>query len=465
MIKPPIISETQPEHGPAPARNFVGWVIVTILLVLSIAGELAVSSGSNRKNETYSQEQGMILSAARTRAMKPVVKKLGALGGSDTSTSEAELNLAIEKIGLRPKNAAGASLLAQALTLQNKAPTEDQLVPLTSSKKLADRTVGYLYSTSTLDEAHARDLIRRLPDSYPNRALIEAQALTKAGVKNATAGLATRRAMATGAIIGFDAIFLFAGCLGCWVWYFSARQIGELPAPGWAPKLPHLFDADVLASRGAQLFGGFLVLPSIVTVLGSKLHVLSGVVLLINSAVMIGFVILLFNAPVLGRKLTLEDIGVSTKDLGTKIRWGVGGYFAELPVAMVTALVVAKLLSFLPEAHHPVTDQLLNHHDALSIVSMLIFGAVVAPFWEEIMFRGLLFPALGRVFGKVLPGALVSSFIFASIHPQGITMWLSLAIFANVSCGLVYHTKSLVPSMVMHGLHNLTLLGLTTLMS
>ena len=63
------------------------------------------------------------------------------------------------------------------------------------------------------------------------------------------------------------------------------------------------------------------------------------------------------------------------------------------------------------------------------------------------------------------PAALVSSFLFASIHPQGPVLWAALASVALFSCFLAQKTRSLVPSITMHLAHNTTLLALTLLVS
>ena len=78
------------------------------------------------------------------------------------------------------------------------------------------------------------------------------------------------------------------------------------------------------------------------------------------------------------------------------------------------------------------------------------------------MFRGLLFPAISRVAPnasrRVLFGAIASSLLFASIHPQGIALWFALGTVGVASCILVQYSRSLVPSIVMHAAHNFTLL-------
>ena len=58
------------------------------------------------------------------------------------------------------------------------------------------------------------------------------------------------------------------------------------------------------------------------------------------------------------------------------------------------------------------------------------------------------------MFKKPLYGALLSSFIFASIHPQGLLGIPVLMVVALMLCAVSYQTKSLVSNIMLHALHN-----------
>ena len=79
----------------------------------------------------------------------------------------------------------------------------------------------------------------------------------------------------------------------------------------------------------------------------------------------------------------------------------------------------------------------------------------MAPIFEEILFRGVLYGALRSRF-SVVQAAVVSSIIFAGVHGYGLVDF-----FAVTSSGFLYamtyeYTRSLVPCAVAHGLHNLS---------
>jgi membrane protease YdiL (CAAX protease family) len=97
---------------------------------------------------------------------------------------------------------------------------------------------------------------------------------------------------------------------------------------------------------------------------------------------------------------------------------------------------------------------------ALAMISAVLF----APFFEEIVFRGLLFATLRRRFGFV-GSAVVSALIFAIAHGYG---WVGLVsvLWSGVLWAWSYErTKSLVPGMLAHAFVNLLAsLGLLLLM-
>ena len=93
-------------------------------------------------------------------------------------------------------------------------------------------------------------------------------------------------------------------------------------------------------------------------------------------------------------------------------------------------------------------------------LQLLFLAAVAAPFVEETMFRGVLYRHLreatagrGRPL-SFLGSAVVVSFIFAVIHPQG---FLGVPVLMGLAFGLNVLREwrgTLLPSMMVHGIHN-----------
>lgn len=90
------------------------------------------------------------------------------------------------------------------------------------------------------------------------------------------------------------------------------------------------------------------------------------------------------------------------------------------------------------------------------VLIIMVYSVILAPFAEEIVFRGFLYGALRSKLG-VATGAVISSVFFAAIH--GYTVAGSCSIFLS---GLVFATiyeksGSLLPGMVAHGAFNLAI--------
>ena len=160
------------------------------------------------------------------------------------------------------------------------------------------------------------------------------------------------------------------------------------------------------------------------------------------------------SVPIFGWRITPKSIGLSFEKMPEKIGWAVGTFFANIPILLVFIMITAILSRFLPGGSHPVSEELLKDPKPMQIAKLAFLACVIAPIWEEIFFRGLLFPAFTKGLGKPIYGAVVSSFIFASIHPQGLLGVPVLMGIALMLCALSYQTKSLVSNIILHGLHN-----------
>ncbi len=108
---------------------------------------------------------------------------------------------------------------------------------------------------------------------------------------------------------------------------------------------------------------------------------------------------------------------------------------------------------------NPLLEIVLNNNNYLSFFLLFLTTTLLAPLFEEIIFRGILLPTLSRDFG-VISGIIVSAFIFALAHlslgemPPLFVLGIGLAI-TRIASG------SLFSSVIMHSLWNgLTFLNL-----
>jgi membrane protease YdiL (CAAX protease family) len=101
-------------------------------------------------------------------------------------------------------------------------------------------------------------------------------------------------------------------------------------------------------------------------------------------------------------------------------------------------------------------------------VQVLFLGSIVAPIVEEIMFRGVLYRHMREAtqgwvfFFSFLTSALVVSFVFAVIHPQGLVAVPALMSLAMGFTILREWRGSLISCMIAHGMNNALVMSLAT---
>ncbi|HYV37735.1 MAG TPA: type II CAAX endopeptidase family protein [Gemmataceae bacterium] len=161
---------------------------------------------------------------------------------------------------------------------------------------------------------------------------------------------------------------------------------------------------------------------------------------------------------------------------------GVGCYVMSYPLLVVGIVMVLGLMAAQtllsgggPSADdltspstpgHPVVGPLASGDWPLRL-QLFFLASIVAPIVEETMFRGVLYRHLREVtrrfalVGSMIVAGLVSSFIFAVIHPQGL---LGIPVLMALAIAFVLTREwrgTLIPCMVAHGLNN----GLVLLVS
>lgn len=122
---------------------------------------------------------------------------------------------------------------------------------------------------------------------------------------------------------------------------------------------------------------------------------------------------------------------------------------------LIAAVFIASNFMGSTGSDNPVISQIFAAASAPSFVTLLVFYltlAVLAPFFEEIVFRGFLYSTLRQYFRPFFSN-LISAMAFAFIHfDQG--GLLMLFVIGIVLAWVYERSRSLVPSMVAHGLWN-----------
>ncbi|MBX9686124.1 MAG: CPBP family intramembrane metalloprotease [Candidatus Obscuribacterales bacterium] len=127
---------------------------------------------------------------------------------------------------------------------------------------------------------------------------------------------------------------------------------------------------------------------------------------------------------------------------------------AIIPLVFVGAFVASTYLGS-QGSDNPVLPQIAaiaGSKNAAAIFILLFTVAGLAPLCEEIIFRGFLYSAMRTRFG-IFPAILISAFVFAGIHfDKGGSLMLFML---GPALALAFdRTRSLLPSMLAHGLWN-----------
>ena len=140
------------------------------------------------------------------------------------------------------------------------------------------------------------------------------------------------------------------------------------------------------------------------------------------------------------------------------IIYGIKGWLTIVPFVLLISLIMNTLIDN-QNGSNPLLEIVLNNKNFLSFILLFVTTTLLAPLFEEIIFRGVLLPTLSKDFGKI-SGIIVSAFIFALAHlslgemPPLFVLGIGLGI-TRIASG------SLFSSVVMHSLWNgLTFLNL-----
>jgi membrane protease YdiL (CAAX protease family) len=130
-------------------------------------------------------------------------------------------------------------------------------------------------------------------------------------------------------------------------------------------------------------------------------------------------------------------------------------WFLFLAAGALLGLAVQFTSNWLPTPPELPIDKMLR--TASDAWLMTAFGILIAPFAEEVFFRGLLFPALTRRTGA-LASMLVTSLLFGAIHaPQLSGAWIQITCIIFVGCVLTavrWRFHSLASSTLVHAGYN-----------
>ena len=136
--------------------------------------------------------------------------------------------------------------------------------------------------------------------------------------------------------------------------------------------------------------------------------------------------------------------------------WVMGGYFVSAWFFNIADFINQIVLpsSFFDAAGDGVVAQLINpeNNDMLASAVGYIAPCLTAPWWEEILYRGFMLPALTRVLPAWL-SVFVSGFIF-SIHHVSTIGFIPLWVLGALWAALYMKCNNLFVTIIIHALWN-----------
>ena len=172
--------------------------------------------------------------------------------------------------------------------------------------------------------------------------------------------------------------------------------------------------------------------------------------LFVRVGILIGFIVFF------RRRHVAIETAVGLRNIAPQhaVAWGTVFTFASLPPVGITFAASDALCRMLGwhQSEQAIIDMFTMTDSSMLLGLLVIFAVIIAPIFEEVIFRGFAYPALKQRFGTWRALVLVSAvFALSHVHVPSIVPLFVLAI----GLGLAYEwTGSLLAPITMHALFN-----------
>ncbi|MBM4455812.1 MAG: CPBP family intramembrane metalloprotease [Verrucomicrobia bacterium] len=149
-----------------------------------------------------------------------------------------------------------------------------------------------------------------------------------------------------------------------------------------------------------------------------------------------------------------EFWGLRQRNLGKDLRQSLAALLTILwPVLLLLFASSSLYLALgLPLQPQPALLRFLEARELGQMLPFLIYALIIAPIWEEVFFRGTLFPWLaGRL--PAPQAQWLSALAFGAVHLHGPTL-IPLTVFGAFLVGIYRTSGSLIPAILVHALFN-----------
>jgi membrane protease YdiL (CAAX protease family) len=141
--------------------------------------------------------------------------------------------------------------------------------------------------------------------------------------------------------------------------------------------------------------------------------------------------------------------------LGQCMRTGFFTYCAAITLVLIVSTLERAFMGHSLHTENPIAMRMVAiavDANPIRIGLLFLAAGVLAPIYEEILFRGLLYPYLRKRM-SMWPAALLSGTLFSLCH-WDLPMLAQIAILGTLQAIAVERTRSLTTSIIMHGLWN-----------
>jgi membrane protease YdiL (CAAX protease family) len=438
----------EPQFELSPERRFPdAWV--ALILVLAVLFTVALSSYLSLASAKTDAGYEVLDQTLRFEMLRGAIsEEFGAISTKSTDKSSAQIP---SRLASAKDHDPDANKLYTAIRYQEgRKVTPETMAPILHSIKPETMAFVQVYSATKLTPARAQELADQMPSDSVAYQLAKVHAYKKAGMANPY--LRVVHSWKVGLFLTMCGLVLLGGCVGfiLVIVYVAMRTSGTLKPRGHPAEPLSPGRADVFAARSFHLllaFIGIQLLPLLIFKRGSIGPEIMTPILMILAVPLVSLI------PYYGQRVTLREQGWRTDNLLSNIGWAVGGACAMIPIFLIVTLVSANLFSSLPAVAHPEITR-MQSANPLTMLLIGIGASIMAPIFEETVFRGTILPAFSARFRNVTAGILVSSLCFAMMHSTGPGSWLQLGSVGAVSAVLIYQTKSIIPSVLLHAAFN-----------
>ena len=233
------------------------------------------------------------------------------------------------------------------------------------------------------------------------------------------------------------------------------------------PEAPSLLGpALTLIDMALLVAGGFVVVSSIAVPFIAQPVVMAlpevltsprreGVSVVLTYAVMAlpSLLILRLQLAALGRDERPVDgwLQWRVQPVVSAVRQALSGWLMITPVVMLAGWLLVKVFGD-PGGSNPLLELVLHSRDPLALILLSLTAVLLAPLFEEVIFRGVLLPVLARRVG-FSAGALLNGLLFAMAHIS-IGELIPLTVLGTGLALVRLRSGRLLPCVLMHAIWN-----------